>query len=70
MFLDFVKSYLMKGSKAPNLSSLLKNLKIRMLSQYQYKYSDPHLMDFFTYVSSNALKILSLYSYFILQVFD
>lgn len=60
----------MKGSKAPNLNSLLKNLKLRMLSQYQYKYSDPDLMDFFTYVTSNALKILSLYSCFILQLFD
>lgn len=41
-----------------------------MLSQYQYKYSDPDLMDFFTYVTSNALKILCLYSCFILQLFD
>lgn len=60
----------MKGSKAPNLNSLLKNLKLRMLSQYQYKYSYSDLMDFFTYVTSNALKILSLYSCFILQLFD
>lgn len=57
LFSNAIKGCVMKGSKAPCLSSLLKNLKFAFPLSIQI-FRFPHLMNFFTYLSRNALKTL------------
>lgn len=69
MFLGFCSQMPQKDmwwKEAKHLVSAVFLKTLSLLSQYKYKYLDPHPMDFFTYVSRTVLKILvfTLASYY------